>query len=120
MNTIESLRTRGYVVIPSLLSGSQIDRIRTALAPYLRGSLFGRNDFEGFKTERVYALLAKAPVVAELVEHPAVLAIVDEVLAPNYLLSANLAIKLTPGRPASACTSTTASIACPARAPRSA
>ena len=97
MSTVESLRTRGYVVIPSLLSGGQIDRIRTALAPYLRGTMFGRNDFEGFKTERVYALLAKAPVVAELVEHPAVLAIVDEVLAPNFLLSANLAIKLYPG-----------------------
>jgi ectoine hydroxylase-related dioxygenase (phytanoyl-CoA dioxygenase family) len=98
MSTVESLRARGYVVIPSLLSGGQIDRIRTALAPYLRGTLFGRNDFEGFKTERVYALPAKAPVVAELVEHPAVLTIVDEVLASNYLLSANLAIKLYPGQ----------------------
>jgi ectoine hydroxylase-related dioxygenase (phytanoyl-CoA dioxygenase family) len=97
MSTVESLRARGYVVIPNLLSGAQIDRIRAELAPYLRGALFGRNDFEGFKTERVYALLAKAPVIAELVEHPAVLAIVDEVLAPNYLLSANLAIKLYPG-----------------------
>src|SRR5262245_27429049 len=97
MSTVESFRARGYVVIPNLLSGAQIDRIRTALAPYLRGTLFGRNDFEGFKTERVYALLAKAPVVAELVEHPAVLTLVDEMLAPNYLLSANLAIKLYPG-----------------------
>jgi ectoine hydroxylase-related dioxygenase (phytanoyl-CoA dioxygenase family) len=85
------------VVLPGLLSPSQIDRLKTELAPYLRGTLFGRNDFEGFSTERVYALLAKAPAVAELVEHPAVLALVDQVLAPNYLLSANLAIKLYPG-----------------------
>src|SRR5215510_10451709 len=97
MSTVESLRARGYVVIPGLLSGDQIDRIRTALAPYLRGTQFGRNNFEGFRTERVYALLAKAPVVAELVEHPRVLALLDQLLTPNYLLSANLAIQLYPG-----------------------
>jgi ectoine hydroxylase-related dioxygenase (phytanoyl-CoA dioxygenase family) len=97
MTTVENLRAQGYVVLPGLLSSAQIDRIKTALARYLGRTLFGRNDFEGFNTERVYALLAKAPVIAELVEHPAVLAILDEVLAPNYLLSANLAIKLYPG-----------------------
>src|SRR4030095_5962323 len=93
-DAVESLRARGYVVMPGLLSSAQLGRIKGELAPYLRGTLFGRNDFEGFSTERVYALLAKAPAVAELVEHPAVLAVVDEVLAPSYLLSANLALKL--------------------------
>ena len=88
----------GYAVIPGLLSSRQLEAIRSALAPYLRGTLRGRNAFEGFDTERVYALLAKAPVVAELVEHPRVLAIVDELLEPNYLLSANLAIQLYPGQ----------------------
>ena len=60
----------------------------------------GRNDFEGFETNRVYALLAKAPAVAELVEHPWVMSILDEVLEPNPLLSANLAINLLPGETA--------------------
>ncbi len=94
---IKSLREQGYVIIPRLLSRAQIDRAKVALAPYLRGTLRGRNNFEGFNTERVYALLAKAPVIAELVEHPRVLAILDHLLTPNYLLSANLAIQLYPG-----------------------
>ena len=94
---VEHLQQRGYLVIPGLLSGGQIQRIKAELAPYLRGTLRGRNDFEGFETERVYALLAKAPVIAELVEHPRILPIVDRLLAPNYLLSANLAIQLYPG-----------------------
>ena len=98
MTTTETaLAQKGYVIIPSLLSTNQIDRIKSALAPYLRGTLRGRNDFEGFETERVYALLGKAPVIAELVEHPRILAILDALLAPNYLLSANLAIQLYPG-----------------------
>jgi ectoine hydroxylase-related dioxygenase (phytanoyl-CoA dioxygenase family) len=94
---VEHLQQHGYVVIPELLTSDQIERTRTQLAPYLRGTLRGRNDFEGFETERVYALLAKAPVIAEMVEHPRILPIVDRLLAPNYLLSANLAIQLYPG-----------------------
>jgi ectoine hydroxylase-related dioxygenase (phytanoyl-CoA dioxygenase family) len=94
---LDHLHQQGYVVIPSLLSRGQIGRIKAELAPYLRGTLRGRNDFEGFETERVYALLAKAPVIAELVEHPRILPILDRLLAPNYLLSANLAIQLYPG-----------------------
>lgn len=94
---VEHLHQHGYVVVPGLLSGVQIQRIKAQLAPYLRGTLRGRNDFEGFETERVYALLAKAPVIAELVEHPRILPILDRLLAPNYLLSANLAIQLYPG-----------------------
>ena len=94
---VEHLHRHGYVVVPGVLSGGQIQRIKAELAPYLRGTLRGRNDFEGFETERVYALLAKAPVIAELVEHPRILPIVDRLLAPNYLLSANLAIQLYPG-----------------------
>lgn len=45
----------------------------------------GRNDFEGLHSERVYALLAKAPSVAERVEHPAVLELVDGMLPRNHL-----------------------------------
>ena len=60
----------------------------------------GRNDFEGFETNRVYGLLAKSPTEAELVTHPRVLAILDALLLPGYLLSANLAINLLPGETA--------------------
>jgi ectoine hydroxylase-related dioxygenase (phytanoyl-CoA dioxygenase family) len=57
----------------------------------------GRNDFEGFHSERVYALLAKAPPVARIVEHPDVLAVLDLLLTPHYRLSACLAIQVHPG-----------------------
>src|SRR6185312_319892 len=91
----------GYVVIERAIGDELLERIRCELAPYVgRGALLGRNDFEGFSTNRVYALLAKAPSIAELVEHPAVVALVDQLLLPNYLLSANLAINLLPGETA--------------------
>ena len=78
-----------------------IERIRAELSPWLGDEAFrGRNDFEGFLSNRVYALLAKAPAIATLVEHPWVLAMLDQLLLPNFLLSANLAINLLPGETA--------------------
>jgi ectoine hydroxylase-related dioxygenase (phytanoyl-CoA dioxygenase family) len=94
---VETLQREGYVVLPNLLSPEQVAEMRDALAPHLQGRLMGRNDFEGFHSERVYALLAKDPRLALLVEHPRVLSIVDRLLSPHYLLSAFLAIQVHPG-----------------------
>ncbi len=87
----------GYVVVPELISRREVDEIKSSLAPWLQGRLFGRNDFEGFRSERVYALLAKAPPVARIVEHSDVLAVLDLLFTPHYRLSACLAIQVHPG-----------------------
>jgi ectoine hydroxylase-related dioxygenase (phytanoyl-CoA dioxygenase family) len=97
---VDELQQKGFVVLKGLVGRHELAAIRAELTPYLTGRLFGRNDFEGFRSERVYALLAKAPTVAALVEHPAVLELVDAILQPNYLLSANLAINVHPGETA--------------------
>jgi ectoine hydroxylase-related dioxygenase (phytanoyl-CoA dioxygenase family) len=96
----EAIRRDGYVILPDLISRQEADEIKASLAPWLRGQLMGRNDFEGFRTERVYALLAKAPPVARIVEHPEVLAVIDALLRPHYRLSACLAIQVHPGETA--------------------
>ena len=57
----------------------------------------GRNDFEGYESERVYALLAKSPVFGELAAHPLVLDVCEQILGPNFMLSACLAINTHPG-----------------------
>src|SRR5262245_10783949 len=97
---VSEIRRDGFVVLADVLSPAQVNAMRVALTPYLQGQRMGRNDFEGFHTERVYALLAKDPALALLVEHPRLLAIVDRLLAPHYLLSAFLAINVHPGETA--------------------
>ena len=99
-DAVAGIRERGFVVLENLLSDGQVQRIRSELAPYLQMQHMGRNDFEGFKSERVYALLAKTPAIAEIVEHASVLPIVDALLPKNYLLSSALAINLHPGETA--------------------
>ncbi len=94
---LDNIEQQGYTIIESLLDSDQVVALKAALSPWLQGAHMGRNDFEGFKSERVYALLAKNPVLATIVEHPSILAIVDHFLEDDYLLSANLAINCHPG-----------------------
>ena len=87
----------GYAVLENLIDTKTIDAIKAELSPYLQKNLMGRNNFEGLASERVYALLAKAPSIAELIEHSAIIRLLDSLLEPTYLLSANLAINVHPG-----------------------
>ncbi len=96
----DAIRCDGYVVVRDLIAPRDLREIREQLAPWLQGRHYGRNDFEGLRSERVYALLAKAPAIAKIVEHPTVLAVLDRLLRPHYRLSACLAIQVHPGETA--------------------
>ena len=95
--SIDSIRTQGFSIIEGLLSDKELSKIRGELTPFLQRNKLGRNNFEGYKTERVYALLDKAPSIARLIEHPVLLELLDQLLPKNYLLSAALAINVHPG-----------------------
>jgi len=84
----------GYYVFENVLDKPYLAKIRKALTPYLNSPLKGRNDFEGTKTNRVYAMLAKDPIFAELAIHPLALAFAESDLGPSMRLSACLAIQL--------------------------
>jgi ectoine hydroxylase-related dioxygenase (phytanoyl-CoA dioxygenase family) len=88
---------RGYLIFERVLSPDGVAEIRAALAPHLARDLKGRNDFEGERTNRVYALMAKSPVFADLAIHPLALAFAEAELGQTCLLSAMLAINLHPG-----------------------
>src|SRR5437879_1870058 len=88
---------RGYLIFERVLSPDTVTAIRAALAPHLARDMKGRNDFEGERTNRIYALMAKSPVFAELAIHPLALAFAEADLGQSCLLSALLAINLHPG-----------------------
>ena len=90
----------GYLIFERVLPQDRVAEIRAALKPHLARDLKGRNDFEGVKTNRVYALLVKSPLFADLVAHPLVMAFVEAELGESCLLSALLAINLQPGETA--------------------
>ena len=86
----------GYTIIEDFLDPASLAAVREALAPHL-GTHQGRNDFEGYKTERVYTLVARAPVFERIVEDHRILALCDCFLRPGYLLTASQAICIYPG-----------------------
>ena len=94
---LAEIENDGYTIIEDAMSADLMARIREELDPFCQGIYPGRNNFEGARTERVYALLAKAPSVAEIIEHPATLALIDKLLPKNFLLSAALSILVHPG-----------------------
>ena len=94
---LKQIREVGYCIIPAALDADALTAVKQALSPWFGRQKMGRNNFEGSETERVYALLDKDPVFASIVEHKSVLAIVDKLLEPTYLLSANLAMNIHPG-----------------------
>ncbi|PQA85513.1 phytanoyl-CoA dioxygenase family protein [Hyphococcus luteus] len=96
----EEFDREGYLIFKNVLSGEQLAAIKAALAPYLDQNVRGRNEFEGRESNRVYAMLAKSPVFADLVTHPLAMAFAEADLGPDCLLSACLAINLHPGETA--------------------
>lgn len=84
----------GYLVFENILSDTDLSSIKDALSPFLDTDKKGRNDFEGTKTNRVYALLAKDPVFGKLAIHPLALAFAEADLGESLLLSACLGIQL--------------------------
>lgn len=89
-----ALNRDGYLVWRGLLSEDDCARIRAAVSPLL--SDVGRNAFEGYRTQRVYSVLTKTRVCDRLVDHPRVLALLDRLLKPNYLLSQLQVINIAP------------------------
>ena len=87
----------GYVVFEKLLPSEQVEAIRADVTPRLPPDHRGRNNFEGFTTQRIYGLLEQSFVCDALIEHPLILALLDRVLEPNYLLSQLQVINILPG-----------------------
>jgi ectoine hydroxylase-related dioxygenase (phytanoyl-CoA dioxygenase family) len=93
-----ALERDGYVVMESLLPRERCEEIREEARRLLGAT--GRNAFEGLTTQRVYNALAKTRALDDLVDHPRVLALLDRLFLPNYLLSQAQLIHILPGEAA--------------------
>lgn len=92
----QALRRDGYSIIPDFLDAETLRAVREGLAPFL-GSHQGRNNFEGFRTERVYTLVARGAVFERITEDERVIALLERFFMPGYLLTASQAICIHPG-----------------------
>ena len=89
----------GYVVVTGMLTPPGAQAARADLDRVLRTTRIGRNSFEGFDTQRIYALFAKTRAFDALATDPLLLAVLDQVLG-HYQLSAPVGICIGPGEKA--------------------
>ena len=97
---LADLQRDGYAVVERLLTPAQVATVRDGLQSFLDRTPTGRNDFEGYLTQRIYALFAKTRAFDDLAVHPLLLDVLDRTLGPSYQLSAPTGIHIGPGEKA--------------------
>lgn len=96
------LLEQGWCIIPSLLPSCVLSALDADLERDFEETPFCRGGFYGPRTKRFGRLLARSPLAASLVQHPLVIAIVQEVLSPwcdCIQLNLTQALALHPGAP---------------------
>jgi ectoine hydroxylase-related dioxygenase (phytanoyl-CoA dioxygenase family) len=86
----------GYAVVEDVLDAPAVAFAREEMQRILPATPYGRDDFEGHGTRRVYALFAKTRAFDHAATHPLALAVLDRLLG-HYQLSAPTGIDIGPG-----------------------
>ena len=97
---VAGMERDGYCIVENLLPTGEVAAVRRSLQDVLAATPSGRNDFEGFKTQRIYALFAKTRAFDEAAINPLLLGVLDQVLGGHYQLSAPTGIQIGPGEKA--------------------
>jgi ectoine hydroxylase-related dioxygenase (phytanoyl-CoA dioxygenase family) len=95
-DVVGALERDGYALVDDLFDADQVAQARDEICALLPSTPYGRGDFEGLRTRRVYALFAKTRALDPLATDPLVLGVLDRVLG-QYQFSAPTAIDVGPG-----------------------
>jgi ectoine hydroxylase-related dioxygenase (phytanoyl-CoA dioxygenase family) len=98
-----ALHAHGCAIVEALAPPALCDRVDHELRPWIDRTPTGGDDFTGRNTRRTGALLARSPSAVELIAHPLVLDVVEQVLGRDtspFQLHLTQAIAIGPGSPA--------------------
>ena len=98
---LAALNREGAVIVDSLVTQAEIDVVSRDLTPYLDRARAGGDEFGGFQTTRVGALMARSVGCRELALQSKVNAVCEEYLKPycdRYQLHFTQAVQIGPGQ----------------------
>jgi ectoine hydroxylase-related dioxygenase (phytanoyl-CoA dioxygenase family) len=95
-DVVAALDRDGYAVVDALWEAAARRRAHDELNALLAATPFGRDDFEGRRTRRVYGLFAKTRALDAIAIDPLVVGVLDRVLGPS-LMNAPAAIEIGAG-----------------------
>src|SRR5688572_13068389 len=81
-----SVEEHGFAIIENYLPPGDVAEKKADLERVLRSVPTGRNDFEGFSTQRIYAIFAKTRTFDAQAIDPLLLEVLGRVLGPGFLL----------------------------------
>ncbi|MFP8877698.1 MAG: phytanoyl-CoA dioxygenase family protein [Myxococcota bacterium] len=95
----EAVNAEGYAVVTGFLGAGDCDDLVAEVDRVERdhGIDFGKNDFEGFQTRRIFNLIQRSPRFRELVVDEGMLDIIESILGVDFLLSGTTSMHLGPG-----------------------
>ncbi len=93
---VEVMDDQGFAVVERLLPPAETAAVRADLTRVLETVPLGRNDFEGYRTRRIYNVFAKTRALDDIALHPLLLGVLDRVLG-LYQFSAPVGIEIGPG-----------------------
>lgn len=93
---VAAMQAEGYCIVEHMMPAAEVAATKAELLDILGATPEGRNDFEGYKTRRIYALFAKTRRFDAWATHPLLLGVLDRILH-FYQLSAPVGIHIGPG-----------------------
>ncbi len=96
---VERIEKDGYSILEGAIDASMLDELRADLERIEHDArvIPAKNIFEGFKTVRIYNLLARGKIYEAVAEHASVLPIVERVLDRGCLVSSLSSIAIDAG-----------------------
>ena len=97
---IDVLHADAGVIIEDVLSSDMLSSIKSELAPFLAADAHGRDEFTGYKTKRIGALVARSPACGEVALNAMATQAAQTYLAPycdDYQLHFTSAVCIGPG-----------------------
>jgi hypothetical protein len=87
------------VIIENVISIDTVETLKGELVPYLSKEVFGRDEFTGFSTKRIGALIARSNTCRDLALNPLVINVAKQYLEPfadGYQLHFTSAVSIGP------------------------
>ena len=99
------LEEYGALIIRDVIDQTTIEKLRNEIDPFIQKAPSGRDDFSGFKTQRMGALVSRSPTCRSLITNDLILEAAKKYLAPftkKILLNLTMVNKINPGSEAQA------------------
>ena len=99
------LERHGALVIENVIDQTTIEALNKELAPFILKTPTGHDDFTGFKTQRMGAMVSRSPTCRSLITNDLILGAANKYLAPftrKILLNLAAVIKINPASEAQA------------------